>query len=121
MNTYKDVANEYLLSSAFQGLKQTAFFNLLNVFDTIQTKWNIFCREETYDLFKRWIKRQAKKLSLKEITYKEFKDNLVRYLGKIINDKYWNEMLIFARDASFYKDEHELYQKAKRTFCLIEE
>ena len=53
MNTYKDVANEYLLSSAFQGLKQTAFFNLLNVFDTIQTKWNIFCREETYDLFKR--------------------------------------------------------------------
>ena len=109
-----------LLSSSFKGLKQADFWNLLNVFDVVQTKWNIFCTKEIYDSFKRWIERQVKKLSLKEISYKEFRENLVCYLAKIITNKYSKQMLILARDASFYKDEKELYQKAINIFGLIE-
>ena len=42
------------------------------------------------------------------------------YLAKIITNKYSKQMLILARDASFYKDEKELYQKAINIFGLIE-
>ena len=118
MDNYSE-SNENVLGAAFQGLKQRDFLNMLDVFDIIQSKWTLFCKEDTYDLFKGWIKRQAKKLSRKEITYKEFKDNLVIYLVKIISNKYCDEMVILARDASFYKDEHKLYQKAMKIFNLV--
>ena len=120
MDSSEKMVIDNLLSSSFKGLKQTDFWNLLNVFDDVQTKWNILCRKDIYDLFKRWIKKQAKKLSLKEITYKEFRENLVSYLAKIITKKYANEVLILAREASFYRNEKELYQKAIKIFGLIE-
>ena len=66
------------------------------------------------------MKRQAKLLQEKEISTKDFRDNLVQYLSKIISSNLINEFIILGREATIYREEEELYQAAIKIFNIKE-
>ena len=105
-----------VLGSAIRSLNYKQLLNFYCVFNYFQNKCNNLCKKEGWEEFNNLLPILSKKLSNKEISYKEFRSLFSSSIEKMVFSYQIDKVVMLVRESYNYKNINDLLKVSVKIF-----